>query len=183
MPPCPVRIPSVMENRGRAIIREGPGPIALRERRPGEQTWRRSPARNGLIQTRRPDGVKAARELRNPLDTGTVESYPGPPQAGGSRAHGCDDNDVQAYDQRRVGLAGHHPGRDRLAAGRQVFERGRRERRTGGQGRARGRLDQEPRLEPAVDLGDLEGADLARSCVEVLAFPLNPLASPNAEYR
>lgn len=138
MPSCPFRSPSVLGKRGRAIIRQGPGPSALRERPPGEQTWRRSPARSGPIQTRRPDGVKAARELRNPLDTGTAESYPGPPQAGGSRAHGHDDNDDQAYD-RRLGLAGHHPGRDRLAAGSQVIEVGRRERRTGGKGRARER--------------------------------------------
>ena len=32
MLPCPFRVPSVLGKRGRAIIREGPGPAALRER-------------------------------------------------------------------------------------------------------------------------------------------------------
>lgn len=77
-------------------------------------------------------------------DRHATDGYPDPPRAEGSpapaRADGHNDNDDQAYVHGRVGMAGHHPGRERLAAGsHQVIEGGRRERRAGGKGRARER--------------------------------------------
>ena len=97
----------------------------------------KSLARSARNQTQRPADVKPAPGVGNAVDSRRTGGYPDRPRAEGFRAHGHDGNDDQAHIHGRVGLAGHHPGRNRLAARRQVFEGRRRGRRTSSQGRAR----------------------------------------------
>ncbi len=112
--PRPFRIPSVLENRGRAIIREGPGPAALREqpqtRKHGERASSgATPSRRSVLRLSRQPGSCEFRSTA--ADRRVSGSSPG----WRTRTDARDQVDDQVHNK-RLGLAGHHPRRDRLAA-------------------------------------------------------------------